>query len=127
METFEEFLLTIPDPGMRERTREVLAWVLQRFPQLQTRIAWGQPTFTDHGTFIIAFSLAKAHLAVAPETKALKAFADDIRQAGYDTTKMLLKLPWAKPLPFALLEKIIAFNISDKQGVTTYWRSKDEW
>ena len=127
METFKDFLDQITDPAQRARTQEVLSTVAERFPQLGTRIAWGQPTFTHHDTFIISFSLARQHLAVAPETKTLRHFAEDIKAAGYETTQMLLRLPWNKPVNYDLLKKMIAFNIQDKKDVTTYWRRAEDW
>ncbi|MCQ4950818.1 hypothetical protein NE646_14380, partial [Bittarella massiliensis] len=45
------------------------------FPDLTPKIAWNQPMFTDHGTFIIGFSAAKAHLAVAPERAGIQGSA----------------------------------------------------
>ena len=122
MDTFNDFLAAIKHPDHQARTREVLQWVRDTFPQLQTRIAWNQPAFTDHGTFIIAFSVAAGHLAAAPETVALNHFDARIRQEGYTRTKMLLRIPWDRPVPYALLKDIIAYNIEDKKGCQTYWR-----
>lgn len=127
MEVFKEYLDAITDPEMKERTGRVLSWTHETFPELGRRIAWSNPHFIHQDTFIIAFSLAKDHLAVAPETKALKHFADDIKQAGLKASKMLLKLPWDKPVDYALLEKIIRYNMADKKGLTTYWRPKEDW
>lgn len=122
MDTFEAFLLTIPDLEQQARTREVLHWVGQEFPTLDRRIGWNQPMFTDHGTFIIAFSVARQHLAVAPETVALDHFDERIKQAGLKRTKMLLQMPWNKPIDYALLKDIIAYNIQDKKDCASFWR-----
>ena len=59
MELFDEYLERIGDPRHRARIQEVLAWVAETFPELTPRIAWSQPMFTHHGTFIIGFSTAK--------------------------------------------------------------------
>ena len=122
MEVFAEFLSAIEDPQQRARTEEVLSWVLKRFPQLVPRIAWNQPMFTDHGTFIIGFSVAKHHLAVSPEKAGIDHFSDEIRQAGYEHSKMLMRLPWDRPVDFSLLEKMIEFNMADKAGSKLFWR-----
>jgi uncharacterized protein YdhG (YjbR/CyaY superfamily) len=122
MEVFAEFLSAIEDPQQRARTEEALSWVLKRFPQLVPRIAWNQPMFTDHGTFIIGFSVAKHHLAVSPEKAGIDHFSDEIRQAGYEHSKMLMRLPWDRPVDFSLLEKMIEFNIADKAGSKLFWR-----
>lgn len=122
MEVFAEYLAHIDNPEHRERTEEVLAWVTNKFPELMPKMAWNQPMFTDHGTFIIGFSIAKHHLAVAPERVVIQHFSDEIVQAGYDHTKELVRIRWERPVDFSLLEKMIEFNITDKADCTTFWR-----
>lgn len=122
MEVFAEYLAHIDNPEHRERTEEVLAWVTKKFPQLMPKMAWNQPMFTDHGTFIIGFSIAKHHLAVAPERVVIQHFSDEIVQAGYDQTKELVRIRWERPVDFSLLENMIEFNMMDKADCTTFWR-----
>jgi uncharacterized protein YdhG (YjbR/CyaY superfamily) len=123
MEAFKAFLAKIENPQHRERTEEVLAWVLKKFPNLKPRIAWNQPMFTDHGTFIIGFSTAKHHLAASPEQAGILHFSDEIVKSGYEHSKMLIRFPWDKPIDYKLLEKIIQFNIEDKADCSTFWRN----
>jgi uncharacterized protein YdhG (YjbR/CyaY superfamily) len=122
MEVFAEYLTHIDNPQHKARTEEVLAWVSKKFPNLMPKIAWNQPMFTDHGTFIIGFSIAKHHLAVAPERAGINQFSDEIVQAGYDHTKELVRIQWKSPVDFSLLEKMIEFNIMDKADCSTFWR-----
>ena len=99
-----------------------MGWVTKQFPNLTPKIAWNQPMFTDHGTFIIGFSTARPHLAVAPERAGIEHFSDEIVQAGYEHSKELIRIPWDSPVDYALLEEIISFNIRDKADCTTFWR-----
>lgn len=122
MEVFDGFLMKIDNPSHRERTKEVLTWVGNRFPSLVPVIKWNQPMFTNHGTYIIGFSVAKHHLAVAPEIAGINHFSDEIVQAGYEHTKGLIRFPWSKSIDFSLLEKMIEYNILDKENCTTFWR-----
>lgn len=122
MEVFADFLAKIENPQHRARTEEVLGWVAEKFPNLNPKIAWNQPMFTDHGTFIIGFSVAKPHLAVAPEKAGIHRFSDEIVQAGYDHTKELVRIRWDRPVDFSLLERMIEFNMLDKANCTTFWR-----
>ena len=122
METFKDFLDQITDPAQRARTQEVLSTVAERFPQLGTRIAWGQPTFTHHDTFIISFSLARQHLAVAPELPAIEHFEQELKEKGYAATTMLFRIPWNKEIDWDLLSRIIQYNIDGKKDCQTYWR-----
>lgn len=122
MEVFADFLKRIDNPDHLLRTEEVLSWVAETFPQLEPKLAWNQPMFTDHDTFIIGFSVSKQHLAVAPEQAGIRQFTDDIEKAGYDHTKELIRFKWNRPFDFELLEKLIRFNIADKADCTTFWR-----
>jgi len=122
MEAFAEFLAKIDNPQHQARTEEVLAWVGDKFPDLVPKIAWNQPMFTDHETFIIGFSVSKHHMAVAPERAGINQFTDEIVQAGYDHTKELIRIRWDSPVDFSLLEKMIEFNIWDKADCSTFWR-----
>jgi uncharacterized protein YdhG (YjbR/CyaY superfamily) len=122
MEAFTEFLDRIDNPLHRARTEEVLVWVAKKFPSLMPKVAWNQPMFTDHDTFIIGFSVSKHHLAIAPEIAGINHFSDEIVQAGYDHTKQLVRIKWDSPLNFSLLEKMIEFNIQDKADCSTFWR-----
>lgn len=122
MDNFAEYLAQIDNLQQRARMEEVLAWVAGKFPNLVPKIAWNQPMFTDHGTFIIGFSTAKHNLAVAPEVAGVEHFAVDILKAGYSHTRMLVRIPWDSPVDWALLEKIIEFNIREKADYTAFWR-----
>ncbi len=122
MEVFAEYLAQIDNPQQRARTEEVLTWITKKFPNLMPKIAWNQPMFTDHGTFIIGFSIAKHHLAVAPEKAGIDRFSAEIVLAGYDHTKQLIRIKWDSPLDFSLLEQIIEFNILDKADCSSFWR-----
>ncbi|MCM2677621.1 iron chaperone [Alkalicoccobacillus plakortidis] len=122
MEVFSDFLAGIDNPEHRARTEEVLAWVSETYPNLVPKIAWNQPMFTDHDTFIIGFSVAKQHLAVAPEKVVIDRFSTDIVAAGYEHTAQLIRMKWKKPTDFLLLAKLIDFNIQDKAEYTAFWR-----
>src|SRR5690625_1583038 len=122
MEVFKEFLSRIDNPEHRTRTEEVLGWVSEKFPNLIPVFKWNQPMYTDHGTYIIGFSVAKHHLAVAPEVAGINHFSDEIVQAGYKHTKGLVQFPWSSSFDFTLLEKMIRYNILDKADCSTFWR-----
>ncbi|WP_037288708.1 iron chaperone [Saccharibacillus sacchari] len=122
MDVFAEYLDKVDDPLQRERLENIFAWVHETFPDLGAKIAWNQPMFTDHETFIIAFSTAKAHMSVAPEKAALDRFADKIAASGYTHTNQLFRIPWKSQVDYDLLKEIIEFNIEDKADCTTFWR-----
>ena len=78
--------------------------------------------FSDHGAFIIGFSIAKGHIAVAPESVAIELFQDEIEKAGYFHTEGLFKIKWEDRVDYDLLRKLIAYSIEDKKDTTSFWR-----
>lgn len=122
MEVFEDYLSQIENQENQDRTREVLEWVMKVFPMLSPRVAWNQPMFTDHGTFIIGFSVSRHHLAAAPEQAGILHFSEEMKAAGIDHTKMLIRFKWVKPVDYPLLERIIKFNMAEKADCSTFWR-----
>jgi len=122
MEVFAEYLASIDNLQHKARLEEIFDRIIKTFPNLVPKIAWNQPMFTDHGTFIIGFSVAKHHLAVAPERVGIDHFSGEIVQAGYNHSKELIRIPWDSHVDLSLLEKIIQFNILDKAECSTFWR-----
>lgn len=122
MKIFANYLKQIENTQHRLRTKEVLDWVGNTYPDLDAKIAWNLPMFTDHGTYIIGFSVSKLHLAISPELSGMEQFADDISLAGYKQSKMLFRIKWEDAVDYPLLERIIHFNRSDKKDCTTFWR-----
>lgn len=122
MRAFAQYLASIDHPQHRDRMEEVLNWVASKFPNLEPAVKWNQPMYTDHGTFIIGFSVSKQHASVSPEAAGIARFADEIVKAGYDHTANLFRIPWNKSVDYSLLERIIEFNKEDKADCTTFWR-----
>lgn len=100
----------------------ILSFVAKTFPQLKREIKWNQPMFTDHGTFIIAFSMAKPHISVAPESVTVRHFEEEIKQAGYSYTRELFRIKWSDNVDYPLLRKIVAYNIEEKKDTSRFWR-----
>ncbi|RIP34721.1 iron chaperone [Staphylococcus gallinarum] len=122
MDLFKAFLDSLETDSQRATMTQVFQWAQDIFPQLDTTVKWNQPMYTDHGTFIIAFSKAKQHFSVAPEAKTMAHFSERIANAGYTQTNNLFKIKWTQDIDFNLLQDIIQFNIDDKQNCDTFWR-----
>ncbi len=122
MKDFQTFLDSIDDPDKRERMDDILNYVKEKFPQLKEEIKWNEPMFSNHGTFIIGFSIAKGHIAVAPEPVVISLFEKEIEEAEYSHTQGLFRIKWTDKVDFDLLYKIVAYNIEDKKDMTKFWR-----
>ena len=122
MELFKGYLAAIENESHRARLREVLLWVCGTFPELDTRIAWKQPMFTHHGTFIIGFSVSKQHFSISPEAQSIAAFSDAIAESGYSRGSNLFRIKWTDSVDYALLETLIRYNLEEKKDCATFWR-----
>ncbi|MGO1660791.1 MAG: iron chaperone [Canibacter sp.] len=94
METFADYLETIDDTDHRATLRDVIEQIQVDNSGLKLEIKWNQPMLTDHGTFIMGFSVAKKHFSIAPERLVLDEFRSQIDSAGYDLSKALMKVQW---------------------------------
>lgn len=125
IKTLDEYLKTIPNEDNRARMVEVLNWVAERYPELELRVAWNQPTFTHHGTYIIAFSAASKHMAMAPEFATMIRFEPVMRERGTDFGRIFARQPWNRPFDYELLDAFIQDQLTDKRDVPSFWRPKE--
>ena len=123
--TLDEYLATIPNDDNRARMVDVLVWVGLTYPELDRRIAWNQPMFTHHGTYIIGFSAASKHMTMAPERATMIRFEQVMRERGTDFGTLLARQPWTKSFDYELLDAFIQHQLTEKQDVTSFWRPKE--
>lgn len=122
MNTFQDFLGTVEEGEKRERVSSIFESIRNQFPMLKEEIKWNQPMFTDHGTFIIGFSVSKGHISVAPEKACLGRFEEEIEQQRYTLLKEIFQIRWAEPVNYDLLHEMIRYNMEDKKEHTAFWR-----
>ena len=125
IKTLDEYLATISNADNRARMVDVLVWVGLTYPELELRIAWNQPMFTHHGTYIIGFSAASKHMAMAPERATMIRFEPVMRERGTDFGKVFARQPWDKPFDYELLDAFIQHQLAEKHDVTSFWRPKE--
>ena len=119
MDQFQEYLTK----ELSEAQRKVLEPLFEHIlTDLQTRIAWNQPMFTDHVTFILGISSSKKHFSVSPEVKTMALFNTRIEASGYSQTKNIFRILWDQPVDEKLIFDIIRFNMEDKADCQTFWR-----
>lgn len=122
MDQFQEYLTKELSETQRKVLEPLFEHILSEFPDLQTRIAWNQPMFTDHGTFILGISSSKKHFSVSPEVKTMALFRSRIEASGYSQTKNIFRILWDQPVDEKLIFDIVRFNIEDKADCQTFWR-----
>lgn len=122
MNTHKEFIDGIDEADKSEGVKMILDHIKEKYPQLKEEIKWNQPMFSDHGTYIIGFSISKGHISLSPETAVLDIFDEEIKKSGYERTKMTMKIKWKEKVDFELIDRMIEYNIEDKKEMTKFWR-----
>ena len=102
----DEYLAALDEPkrGTLERLRKT---ILEIVPGTEQCIAYGMPAFRLDGKVVAGFAAFKNHLSYFPHSGSVLAeLADDL--VGYTASKGTLQFRADKPLPKALVKKLIA-------------------
>ena len=107
----DEYLRAVEEP--KRRTLETLRrTVLEIVPEAEQVIFYRLPAFRVHGKTIGGFAAFKNHLSYLPFSgSVLPRLADQL--AGYTMTKSSLHFPVDRPLPKALVRKLIAARLAE--------------
>jgi uncharacterized protein YdhG (YjbR/CyaY superfamily) len=105
--TIAAYIRAAPREG-QPHLRRLYAILQGAAPQAEETIKWGTPFFVEP-RFVFAFAAHKAHCSFAPSLAAMAAFRKEL--AKHETTRGLLKLPYDKPLPEALIRKIAQYCV----------------
>jgi uncharacterized protein YdhG (YjbR/CyaY superfamily) len=95
-------------PKVRKILQEVRAAVRAAAPGAVEKISYGMPAFWQ-GRILVYFAAHTAHLGFYPGAEAIVAFAD--RLEGYTTSRGTVQFPFDRPVPLALVKKIVAFRV----------------
>ena len=101
--TVPSYIEAAPEAG-RAHLRRLDALLREAAPEAERVIKWNVPFFVEP-RFLFSFSAHKAHLGFVTTPETLAPFGDAL--AGYEVTpRGILKLPYARPLPEALIRRI---------------------
>jgi uncharacterized protein YdhG (YjbR/CyaY superfamily) len=102
----DEYLAALDEPkrGTLERLRNT---ILEIVPEAEQCISYGIPAFTLKAKVVAGFAAFKNHLSYFPHSgSVLPELAEDL--VGYTASKGTLQFAVDKPLPKALVKKLIA-------------------
>jgi uncharacterized protein YdhG (YjbR/CyaY superfamily) len=84
-------------------------------PRAEEGISYGLAAFRLDGRPLVAFGATKSHCAFYPMSGAtVEAHKDDL--ADYETSKGTIRFPADKPLPAALVRKLVKARIAENEG-----------
>jgi uncharacterized protein YdhG (YjbR/CyaY superfamily) len=109
----DEYLAGVPEPA-RSTLNKVRAAIRSAAPKETTEaISYGMPTFKYKGS-LLAFGSFSNHCSLFPMSLAvMAAFKNDLK--GFYTSKGTIRFPVDKPLPAALIKKLVKARVAEKE------------
>ncbi len=110
-EEVDEYLRDV-DELKRTGLQTLRHMILEIVPEAEQVISYGVPAFRVRGKTIAGFAAFKTHLSYLPFSgSVLGQLADQLD--GYTMTKSSLHFPAERPLPKALVRKLIAVRLAE--------------
>ena len=109
----EEYLAAVPEPARSTLTkvRAVIRSVVP--PETTEAISYRIPTFKYKG-LLVGFAAFSTHCSLFPMSgSVVEAFKSELK--GFETSKGTIRFPVDKPLPAALLKKLVKARIAEKE------------
>jgi uncharacterized protein YdhG (YjbR/CyaY superfamily) len=110
-EQIDKYLRGVEEPK-RSTLQALRSTILDVIPDAEQAISYGVPAFCMYGTTVAGFAAFKNHLSYLPHSgTVLGQLADDL--ADYTMTKGSLHFPVDRPLPKAIVTRLIAVRLSE--------------
>ena len=82
-------------------------------PDSVESISYAIPTFSLNGKYLVYFAGFKNHIGLYPTPVGIEAFKEEL--SNYKTGKGSVQFPLNKPLPIALITKIVKYQIEQNE------------
>ena len=109
----DEYLAGVPQParGTLDKIRAAIRAAAP--PEATEAIGYGMPTFRYRGA-LVAFAAFSKHCSFFPMSgSVVQAFQEELK--GYETSKGTIRFPVDKPLPAALVKKLVKARIAENE------------
>lgn len=107
--TVDEYIALHPK-AVQKKLKELRAAIKSAAPQAVEKISYQMPAYALHGN-LVYFGAYKTHIGFYPAPRGIEAFKDQL--AKYEGAKGTVKFPLDKPLPLALIKKIVKFRAAE--------------
>ena len=109
----EEYLAGVPQPARNTLDKVRLA-IRSAVPSEATEtISYGIPAFQHKGV-LVWFAAFSNHCSFFPTASVIEAFRNELK--GFSTSKGTIHFPTDKPLPAALIKKMVKMRVAQIAG-----------
>lgn len=116
MTGIDDYLAPLPEDQRKalQRLREMIGSTV---PGVEETIAWEMPAFKYRGSSLVGFAAFKDHLSFFPmSTTVMKSHKDELE--SFKTTKGTIHFTPEKPIPAALVKKLVRERIKENEQKT---------
>jgi uncharacterized protein YdhG (YjbR/CyaY superfamily) len=112
-ESVDEYLAGVPEPA-RGTLKKIRAAIRSVVPTEATEaISYGMPAFNYKGP-LVWFAAFANHCSLFPTASVIEAFKNEL--AGFSTSKGTIHFTTDKPLPTALVKKLVKARLAQKES-----------
>lgn len=112
-ETVDEYLASVPEPA-RGTLNKIRAAIRSALPADATEtISYRMPAFRHNGVLVWFAAFAK-HCSFFPTAAVIDAFKTELK--GYSLSKGTIQFPTDKPLPAALVKRMVKLRVAQNKG-----------
>ena len=104
-----EYLAGIPEPARSTLSKIRMAIRSAVPPEATETISYGMPAFKYKGV-LVWFAAFSKHCSLFPTASVVEAFKNELK--GFSTSKGTIHFPTDKPLPTALVKKLVKARVS---------------
>ncbi len=105
LSTVDEYIRGFPE-NVRAILERLRATILEEIPEATEAIGYDMPSFNLNGKYIVYFAGWKKHVSLYPLPSGDEGLRREMAQ--YKTSKGTIRFPLAKPIPYALVGRIVA-------------------
>ena len=110
-QTVDDYLAALPDDARAtlEKLRKVIK---DAAPKATEVISYQMPMYKHHG-MLVGFAAFKDHCSFFPGANPVATHKDELK--AYETSKGTIRFPIGKPLPAALVKKLVRTRIAENE------------
>ncbi|PYU76252.1 MAG: hypothetical protein DMG49_01745 [Acidobacteria bacterium] len=109
----DEYLAGVPEPA-RSALNKIRAAIRSAVPPQATEtISYGIPAF-KHQKVLVWFAAFSNHCSLFPTASVVEAFKNELK--GFSTSKGTIHFPTDKPLPTALVKKLVKARLAQNES-----------
>ena len=109
--TVDDYLAELPEEA-RATLEKLRKTIRAAAPKATEVISYQMPMYKHHG-MLVGFAAFKNHLSFFPGAKAITTHKDELK--AYGTSKGTIRFPIGKPLPAALVRKLVKERIVENE------------